>query len=1390
MAGVIKEAQQFRNTQIGVVKASRGAVKTAQTAGAIAENLTSMAVKEAAIKAKQDGTSLGMAMSNEDLTTIDAETGLPVAMTKQPSGYGRIAANAFQDTVNTQFEFSIKSEIQAMAQRTAILHPDDPDKYDNVFTNNLDAIKQNAKGRYKNIIDRVGGVYLASTKLNIQGKQVQKAHEVTKANVSEITTKASEEILTMFGSTAKNLDAINLYATEAREIVNTAKTAGSINQSEYIKQIAKIDNALIKGSISRQMLGNTNTAVNGIDNLRNLSMYLQSPNVTTLAKFDSTDLIIPERNVDGKILPAMTMKDYALYISKRMKDTAFPDEVRAWFTRSVDSKITAKNAETKVSNNLTNQNKQLISNSVQKKADKIFNPSRVLLNDTGFEATDTINRWSKILDSVVEDANISHKFTQKGPDGKNASMDAVEYQKIYNGNIKKVAEKTISIVLNKTQGRQRDLKASVIKSLSEGGAFGSGTLYESLTKKQKLGLTESEFSFISKTHRSLDRIHESSVDFKKEFTAVISGVRSATATVQIVTDKIENEQLKNDRAVAKIKLFKMNDEAHLYTDKSKNIDLVNNSGALANGVAEIAKTFDDMFKEIELNKSKSIYNLEDVKNARDKAIAFYIAGAFQSVTDNVKTEYTFTEGGKEVKRALTKNDIDKISVALQNGSVSSEHVPKEFIPLTEEVAKAKLGIEQAVVVSLFESIKTNFNTETNKVSQAAKVQQATIDIASRNNVTNDEINKVINDNIWGDTPASDRDPLWFQYTPFQMDDGTVDPKWTNALSMMRMHGRLPEGVVSMINALGNGNLPMPTPTMKPEDKARLLSTHENAIKLFQVLSNYKVNIGGSEETSNFTRDGALTGYEFDKKAVGRINNVLDIQRMRVGGDTTTSVMAKLTQANDPVARKGFQDAFKSELDYYNANDNSADFKPKNVNDLLRLVTSNVFQINLMKAWANEEIATGSIKNVDEFIKKATVEHSKLVVETDIVFEMPTQGGEFKDNKFYATSGLKKLGITENTMEKFVIPNIQNILPDGYYVTLGVNKTLVDAVTIGDQSGNNGAPFYAQSTGVGGGNFSVVKGNDADADVYGNTPVYLMPATDDINNKTYNVVTLKRVGDQLEVGLVQGANGPIQWTPTNDMINNTMFDEEKTLEILDGKRDENLRKIKLLKAQPTTAKVTQAITELQANNEKVLAEKNALTQPSEVPNKNNSFMPSENTDVIANASELIFKQEGHSNGRYKDGKSFSIGAGFYQPSLTAKELAVFKNPNYVTEAESKIVLKMKITDIRNSWKNLTKGGNWENLPTKSRVALISMAYQLGINNLVNNRKNAGWPKFMESIREASKQPLNSNKQREALKNAAKHMLHNYDKDDNITTKTKWHSQTTNRANAMSIAIGGN
>ena len=139
-----------------------------------------------------------------------------------------------------------------------------------------------------------------------------------------------------------------------------------------------------------------------------------------------------------------------------------------------------------------------------------FNPSRVLLNDTGFEATDTINRWSKILDSVVEDANISHKFTQKGPDGKNASMDAVEYQKIYNGNIKKVAEKTISIVLNKTQGRQRDLKASVIKSLSEGGAFGSGTLYESLTKKQKLGLTESEFSFISKTHNyvSTHSFHE------------------------------------------------------------------------------------------------------------------------------------------------------------------------------------------------------------------------------------------------------------------------------------------------------------------------------------------------------------------------------------------------------------------------------------------------------------------------------------------------------------------------------------------------------------------------------------------------------------------------------------------------------------------------------------------------------------------------------------------------------------------------------------------------------------------------------------------------------------------------------------------------------------------
>ena len=169
------------------------------------------------------------------------------------------------------------------------------------------------------------------------------------------------------------------------------------------------------------------------------------------------------------------------------------------------------------------------------------------------------------------------------------------------------------------------------------------------------------------------------------------------------------------------------------------------------------------------------------------------------------------------------------------------------------------------------------------------------------------------------------------------------------------------------------------------------------------------------------------------------------------------------------------------------------------------------------------------------------------------------------------------------------------------------------------------------------------------------------------------------------------------------------------------------------------------------------------------------------DTLADkAANLIQVQEDFKANPYPDGKNKSVGYGFYLPSLEADEKALIKDVNNITEPEAQAVMKLKVSKITEFMQN--EIDNFDGLPESTQLAVTSMAFQLGRQNVRDD-----WPKFMTAIKKASGLPTGSTEQLEALEEASTHMLFNV--KNGKQTKTGWHNQTPNRANEMARFVKG-
>ena len=163
-----------------------------------------------------------------------------------------------------------------------------------------------------------------------------------------------------------------------------------------------------------------------------------------------------------------------------------------------------------------------------------------------------------------------------------------------------------------------------------------------------------------------------------------------------------------------------------------------------------------------------------------------------------------------------------------------------------------------------------------------------------------------------------------------------------------------------------------------------------------------------------------------------------------------------------------------------------------------------------------------------------------------------------------------------------------------------------------------------------------------------------------------------------------------------------------------------------------------------------------------------------------AVNLLIEHEGFNSTPYPDGNDRSVGYGFYLPALEPDEKALIKDINNVTREEANAVLKLKVNKIQNFLRSELP--EFEKMSGETQSSVISMAYQLGAENIKTK-----FSTFFKNLKLATEATQGSFEQAAYLKKAADNMLYNFDEEGNIKSKTLWHQQTPNRANAMAQGL---
>ena len=202
---LIKQRRQFLPQSIGVVRPDTGAEFVARGAERLANSMIESSFDQLKREARKAGVETAQAASAASLRTINPETGRPEAF-KVPGGFGIAAQQAYEETIEKRYINQTESDIKLKAQEIALKLQNDPDgaaKYGTELGDYIDALSANASPKFANIINNVGGVVLASGKLNLEGKQLERQRaDLAASAVGNIDTALQDyrDVIALGGS--------------------------------------------------------------------------------------------------------------------------------------------------------------------------------------------------------------------------------------------------------------------------------------------------------------------------------------------------------------------------------------------------------------------------------------------------------------------------------------------------------------------------------------------------------------------------------------------------------------------------------------------------------------------------------------------------------------------------------------------------------------------------------------------------------------------------------------------------------------------------------------------------------------------------------------------------------------------------------------------------------------------------------------------------------------------------------------------------------------------------------------------------------------------------------------------------------------------------------------
>jgi len=191
---VIRQRTQVFNRPFGVVRGDAGGAKIGEAVSELAGSISQIAFDEAAKYARKKGIDLAEAVDQKQLRTMNPETGKPEAFTA-PKDLGIIAAESYQSVIDKRFEDSMNTELRLKSKEIASKYEFDPETYDQVMSNYIGEMSENATGKYKVFIEETGAEYLALTKINIQDKARARARANAAQSVITSIDQAADDLV-------------------------------------------------------------------------------------------------------------------------------------------------------------------------------------------------------------------------------------------------------------------------------------------------------------------------------------------------------------------------------------------------------------------------------------------------------------------------------------------------------------------------------------------------------------------------------------------------------------------------------------------------------------------------------------------------------------------------------------------------------------------------------------------------------------------------------------------------------------------------------------------------------------------------------------------------------------------------------------------------------------------------------------------------------------------------------------------------------------------------------------------------------------------------------------------------------------------------------------------